>query len=159
MRSAWTRRLDWAVTGFLWLVYVYMIRQAFIDMYYLTVDAFDWGVDGDKLASLPAMSSFLRTLESYSIVVVAIGVTLISWGLYNQVRFRGRERRRHREQIGIADLAALYGLPAESISAWQGTRILVMNHDADGTLVDVTSQTGEQIPPPPRQAVPLKEAI
>jgi poly-beta-1,6-N-acetyl-D-glucosamine biosynthesis protein PgaD len=159
MRAAWTRQLDWALTGFLWLLYVYMIRQAFIDVYYLTIDAFDWGFGGNELASLPAMSGFLRTLRDYGIVVVVIGATLISWGLYNQIRFRGRDRRRHREQVGIADLAVLYALPAESISAWQGSRVLVMEHAPDGTLVSVTSKSGERIPPLPRRTVALKEAV
>jgi poly-beta-1,6-N-acetyl-D-glucosamine biosynthesis protein PgaD len=158
MRSAWHRQIDWVLTGLLWLAYLYMIRQAFVDIYYLGIDAFDWGVAGSHLPSLIEMSSFLHTLRNYGIVVVTIGATLIVWGLYNQVRFRGRERRSQRQLVTVADLAALYELPAESIAAWQGSRVLVMDHDPDGTIAGVTTEGGEEILPRPRRAVALKEA-
>jgi biofilm PGA synthesis protein PgaD len=158
MRAAWHRQTDWVLTGLLWLVYLYMIRQAFVDVYYLTVDAFAWGLTGSQLPSLAEMSSFLHTLRNYGIVVVGIGTTLIAWGLYNQVRFRGRERRSQRQLVSIGDLAALYGLSAESIAAWQGSRVLMMEHDPDGTIAEVTTRAGEPIPPRPRRAVALKEA-
>jgi poly-beta-1,6-N-acetyl-D-glucosamine biosynthesis protein PgaD len=156
MRSAWHRQADWVLTGLLWLVYLYMIRQAFVDVYYLTIDTFALGFTGSQLLSLTEMSSFLRTLRNYGIVAVAIGATLIAWGLYNQVRFRGRERRNQRQLVSIADLAALYGLPVESVTTWQGSRILMMEHDPDGTIAGVTTEAGEPIAP--RRAMPLKEA-
>jgi hypothetical protein len=47
--------------------------------------------------------------------------------------------------VDVADLAELYGLPAESIASWQQSRILVMHHGPDGTLGEVISKDPGQM--------------
>ena len=129
----------------MWLLYLYMVRQAIIDLYYVITETFEWAFAADERPYLPTMSHLLRTLRGYGIVVLANSAILVIWALYNQIRFRGRERRRAGKPVSVADLAELYGFPAEDIAFWQGSRILIMQHDSDGNLVRVISKDGGQI--------------
>jgi biofilm PGA synthesis protein PgaD len=91
------------------------------------------------------MARFFSTLRLYGVVVLANGAILIVWALYNQLRFRGQYRRVADRTVTVEDLAKLYRLPAADIARWQGSRILVMHHDADGTLANVTAKGIDQI--------------
>ena len=62
--------------------------------------------------------------------------------------------------LSVADLAGLYGLPAQDIENWQASRILVMDHHPDGTLVRVISKDGGQIlSPPPEEPALMQPAV
>jgi len=154
-RPSWTRRLDWVLSALMWLLYLYFIREALIDLYCLMEDSLQWAFAGAERPDLPTISRFLDTLENYGIVVVANGAALIGWALYNQIRFRGRDRHRAGEPVTVVDLAALYGISAEDITDWQESRILVMEHDVDGTLLKVTSKDTSQILPTHKKTAPI----
>jgi len=139
-RSAWSRRRDWLLSAAMWLLYLFLIRQALVDLYELARDLLQWRFWGADRPSLPAISRFLDILKDYGLVILANGAILILWALYNQVRFGGPELRVARPPVGVADLAELYGLPAEDIAVWQRSRILTMDHGPDGALVKVTAK-------------------
>jgi biofilm PGA synthesis protein PgaD len=134
----------------MWLLYLYLMRTAFVDLYYIVKDLAVWAWSGDERPFLPAMFRFLDTLADYGIVIVANGTILILWAVYNWLRFRGPDRRGGGKPVTAADLAALYGRPAGDIEGWQQARILVMFHDPDGTLVGVDTK-GEG----PASVIPL----
>jgi biofilm PGA synthesis protein PgaD len=144
-RSAWARGLDWVLSALAWLLYLYMIREVFIDLYYITTQSFTWMFDGSGRPSVAAMERFFSTLRLYGVVVLANGAILIVWALYNQLRFRGQYRRIADRTVSVEDLATLYRLPASDIAHWQVSRILVMQHDADGTLTNVAAKNIDQI--------------
>lgn len=144
-RSAWARGRDWVLSALAWLLYLYVIREVFIDLYYITTQSFTWMFDGSGRPSVAAMARFFSTLRLYGVVVLANGVILIVWALYNQLRFRGQYRRVADRPVTVEDLATLYRLPAADIARWQGSRILVMHHDADGTLTNVAAKDLDQI--------------
>jgi len=154
-RPAWARRRDWVLTALMWLLYLYLVREALGDMVDLVTESFEW-VAGGQRPYLPAISRFLRTLQNYGIVILANGVILIAWALYNQLRFRGQaDRRDIRASVSVADLAALYEVPAADVAIWQQSRILVMRHAPDGRLITVTARHPEDVGPvsvarPPR---------
>ncbi len=142
----------------MWLLYLYLIRDALMDLSALVTDTFEWTFAGAERPRLPAITRVLATLEEYGAVALLNGATLIVWALYNQVRFRGSDRRGASKLVGVADLAALYGFPAEDIANWQQSRILVMRHGPGGVLIRVTSQDPEPIPPLPHRESPAKAA-
>jgi biofilm PGA synthesis protein PgaD len=144
-RSAWARGLDWVVSVLAWLLYLYLIREVFIDLYYVTTQSFTWMFDGSGRPSVAALSRFFSTLRLYGIVVVTNGAILALWALYNQLRFRGQSRRVADRAVSIEDLATLYRLPAADIARWQGWRVLVMQHDPDGTLTSVVAKDLDRI--------------
>ena len=92
------------------------------------------------------MLALIDTLSSYAIVVLINTVLLFAWARYNQMRFRGKERRKAMPVVTIADYARMYGFAPEEIAAWQSARILVMHHNDDGQLVQVdTPQETEPV--------------
>ncbi len=134
----------------MWLLYLYFIREALVDLYDLIEDSFDWAFSGTPWMRLPAISRFINALRDDGLVVLANGAILIIWSLYNQVRFRaGNDRSRGNDPVTVADLAELYGVPAADVAAWQQARILVMTHALDGTLSEVVSKDREIVPAAP----------
>jgi len=85
-----------------------------------------------------------RNVLDYGIAVLANAAILIAWALYDQMRFRRRDRgggrRRSGDPVSVADLAALYGLRASDVEKWQESRTLIMQHDPDGTLTEVIAK-------------------
>jgi poly-beta-1,6-N-acetyl-D-glucosamine biosynthesis protein PgaD len=122
-----------------WLVYLYLIREARIDLYLLFNESFQWIFAGHEQPFVPEVSRFLGTLSLYAIMVVANGAALIAWAVNNQVWFGGRPRRSDAKTVGVEDLAGLYGVPAEDRAKWPLGRVLTMQHDPDGTLIAATS--------------------
>ena len=146
-RPAWARGLDWVLTALVWLLYLYLIKAALIDLYDLGRESFAWLFAGGERPSAPEISRFIATLWTYFIVAVANGMILIAWARYNQYRFGGHEQHVSGKVVSVEDLAALYRLPAADIARWQGSRILTMQHDADGTLLKVTTKDADQPAP------------
>jgi len=140
----------------MWLLYLFLIRQALIDFYYLITESFRWAFAGGALPDFPVLSGIHHTLQDYGVVILANGVILIVWALYNQIRFRGPDRRRTPKPVSVEDLAKLYQRPAEDIAAWQSSRILVMVHALDGTLVRVISKDDYNPSKLPRETVHSK---
>lgn len=126
---AWVRIRDGVLTGLLWLLYFYLIREAFFFLERLL-----FGSSHSESAALPY--TFL-TLGWYALAIVISGVVFIGWARYSQFRFRGHERRHFSYQVSADDLGDLYGIRPQEITAWQDARILTMRHDADGNLLEV----------------------
>jgi biofilm PGA synthesis protein PgaD len=138
-RSVWLRRRDWILSVAMWLVYLYLIREAFEDLYVLTDEAFGWTFSHAARPELPGMFRLLSTFGLYAVVVVVNGVLLIGWALYNQYRFGGRDSRKMIAAVSVADLGSRYGFPGDEVAQWQQARTLVIAHDGEGKLLTVMS--------------------
>jgi biofilm PGA synthesis protein PgaD len=75
-----------------------------------------------------------RTLGRYALVASINAALLISWARYNQLRFRGRERRRPAAPVGLKQLSERYGPPVSALAEWQQARILTLHHTETGAL-------------------------
>ena len=144
-RPAWKRVLDWILSALMWLLYFYMIKEVLIDLYRITTGSLVWMFDRGNRPSLLEVSNLFQTLRIYGIVILGNSVILIVWALYNQVRFSGHDQPAAGSKVSVDDLATLYRLSAEDIAGWQGSRVLSMQHDADGTLVKVTANDVGQV--------------
>jgi biofilm PGA synthesis protein PgaD len=144
-RPAWARGIDVILSAVIWLLYFYLIREVFHDLYLVTNETIYWMFDGRPRPSVPEISDFLRTVRIYTGVILANGWLLILWALYNQVRFRGRRQPAPASAVTVDDLAALYRLSAEDIARWQGSRIMVMEHDPEGALVRVSLKGADAV--------------
>jgi biofilm PGA synthesis protein PgaD len=79
----------------------------------------------------------LRVLEAYSLVILALGGSLMLWAAYNIYRFRGVEKRSARPGVTHTDIAGDIDHDPLSVKRWHGTQRLVVSHDETGRLVDV----------------------
>jgi biofilm PGA synthesis protein PgaD len=140
-RPAWARCRDWLLSGLMWLAYLYFVRVAIVDSYHLIVDSFEWLFASGERPHAMAISRFLGTLWIYGIVILVDGAILIAWAVYNWRRYGKLDRYRNRNPVSVDDLAQLYKLPAEDIALWQRSRILVMQHNLDGTLERVSRKS------------------
>jgi len=133
-RPLWMRLRDGALTGLLWLVYLYLIR----DFLRFLAEGAGWALGAALIPEQAGLAAPLfPTLGSYALIALANATILISWALYNQTRFRGRERRKASPRITPEDLALMYGVDERDVFLWQEARILVMHHDEDGRLIKV----------------------
>jgi len=132
----------------MWLVYLYFLRVAIVDLYQLIVDSFEWLFANGERPHATAISQFLDMSWIYGIVILVDGAILIMWALYNRRRYGRLDRYRDRNPVSVDDLAQLYKLPAEDIVLWQRSHILVMQHNLDGALERVISKDPDQIPTP-----------
>lgn len=124
----------------MWLAFLYLIKDAFIDVYLLAKETVEWAFLHADRPDLPAFFGFLSTLGIYGLIAILNGAILMGWAYYNQVRFRGRESRQAIAPVSPDDLGKRYGVSAETIVEWQSLRALVMTHDADGKLLAVAPE-------------------
>ena len=138
-RPRWAQRLDWAFSLLMWLVYLYLVREALLDLIILIKDTLEWALVGDDPPYMAVISRFLRTLQDYGVVIVGNGAVLLLWARYNQARFQKRDLRKPADPVTVEDMARLYGLPADDLDSWRQSRILIMRHDEHGQLLRVIS--------------------
>jgi len=127
----------------MWVLFVYFIRTALVDLYELFEDLYVWLFAGASRPYVPSIARLFSTLQTYGFVILVNGAILILWARYNQYRYGGPDLRPRARPVTVSDLAELYRLPAADIARWQDSRILVMAHNADGTIREVTAGTVE----------------
>jgi biofilm PGA synthesis protein PgaD len=123
------------------LAFLYLIKDAFIDIYLLGTETFAWAFLHADRPDLPAFFGFLSTLGLYGLIAILNGAILMGWALYNQIRFRGREARQAIASVTPADLGRLYGVSAEQVAEWQTLPAVVIRHDADGKVLAVVPES------------------
>jgi len=121
----------------MWIVYLYLIQDAFIDLYMLVDKAARWIFLHAPRPDLPSMFGLMETLGDYAAVIVVNGAILIGWALYNQLRFRGRDSRKAIAAVSPAELGDFHGFSDADVAQWQQARILMITHDADGKVLAV----------------------
>lgn len=150
LRPLWARLRDIALTAALWLLYVYLVR----DFLLFLAEAIAWILG---LGPVPPHAELalplFPTLGSYAVIALLNAITLIAWALYNQMRFRGKERRKASPHVTPADMARMYAVTAEEVASWQDARILIVHHDGDGRLV------GVELPEPPQAPADRERAM
>jgi poly-beta-1,6-N-acetyl-D-glucosamine biosynthesis protein PgaD len=121
----------------MWVIYLYLIREVFGDLYLMVDEAFAWAFGHVPRSDLPTAFRFLYTLALYGVVVVVNGMLLIGWALYNQYRFRGRDSRKAIAAVSVDDLGRFHGFSGDEVARWQQARTLVIIHNGEGKLLAV----------------------
>jgi biofilm PGA synthesis protein PgaD len=128
------RLRDVGLTALLWFGFLYLSS----DLFLFLAESFFWMIGmGPESPRLHMVLDVLPTVGTYAMVAVANATVLILWALYNQVRFRGKERRKASPIVTVDDFARMYEVSAAEVTAWQSARILVVHHDENGRLVQV----------------------
>ncbi len=83
---------------------------------------------------------FLQLLGIYFVIILLIGTTLLSWALYNQIRFRGKDRREAVPPATNEDVARFFGVNEEDLQSAQKTRRLVISFDEENESIQILKQ-------------------
>jgi biofilm PGA synthesis protein PgaD len=143
-RPLWSRLRDVVLTAALWALYVWLNR----DLLFVLRDIPGWVAGGGVTPAIRQAIALAETLGTYSSIVVVNALMIVGWALYNQLRFRGKERRRFSQAVSPAELAERYGRSADEIRAWQEARILVIYHGNDEQIEHVETEplfSGERL--------------
>jgi biofilm PGA synthesis protein PgaD len=132
-----------ALTAALWFSYIYLCADFFLFLGEALSRMVGLGPEPPRLRLI---MNVLPTIATYAIIAIGNAMVLIAWALYNQVRFRGRERRKTSPFVTVDDFARMYEVSASEVAAWQNARILVMHHDDNGRLVRVDLPERAQAP-------------
>ncbi len=89
---------------------------------------------------LGGYAGFLQLLGVYFVIILLIGMTLLSWALYNQIRFRGKDRRGAVPPARNEDVARFFGVSEEELQAAQKTRRLVISFDEKNESIQIQKQ-------------------
>jgi biofilm PGA synthesis protein PgaD len=122
------------LTALVWLVYLSLMSDAFIFIWKLMRWLFGEQAEPKEFSHAIAL---LGTIASNAIVIAINAAIIVAWAIYNQVRFRGRERRQFAPAVSLKDLSRMYGFPEAEVTRWQSARILRAHLDDHGKLVDM----------------------
>ncbi len=79
----------------------------------------------------------VRLLAVYGLVILLLGGLLITWAVYNILRFRGVENRSANLEITPAEIARDFGMDQISVEKWQREKFLNVTHDNDARILSV----------------------
>jgi biofilm PGA synthesis protein PgaD len=118
------------VTAFCWGAYLYLIRDAVAEASVLVILV----ATLEPYSPPEELRAVASTFGAYALIAILNAGVLITWARYNQLRFRGRDRRKPPMPVTLQELSESYGIPPLEIFEWQQARVLTMHHDEAGEL-------------------------
>ena len=77
----------------------------------------------------------LHLLATYGLIILLLGGALVTWAIYNIVRFRGIENRSANLDITHAEIARAFGMNQLAVENWQRAKCLTVTHKQDGRIL------------------------
>lgn len=130
-RSALRHAVDWIVTLFAWLAFLYLLIRGIMAVGNNNLQ----GVDMPFLSR--AMPS-VDTLSIYALAMILQGTMLLLWALYNWSRFHGKTRRGASGVLDDERLTRSYGIDQNTLRSLRTNPISVIHHAPDGAITAVT---------------------
>lgn len=141
-----------ALTILFWLLFLSLFRIALTPLAWIVGAQSVYELFSYKINA----GDFSRLLSLYGIIVLLIGLILIGWARYNQLRFSRRERRTFfLAPVASMDIAGFFQLAEEQVENMANSRRVTVSHDEDGHLVDVKA-ISSQLVSLPREPVLLQ---
>jgi poly-beta-1,6-N-acetyl-D-glucosamine biosynthesis protein PgaD len=132
------RLLEAVSTMLLWLVYLGVASFVQSNLVPQQVGVTKTISHSSTLIYLQDNAVHAGSFAAHLFIVTIFGSSvLFLWAGYNQMRFRGRDRRRAPITVSEIQLAEYYSATPQQIMTIQHARRLVMHHDADGRLARV----------------------
>ncbi|MES2205745.1 MAG: poly-beta-1,6-N-acetyl-D-glucosamine biosynthesis protein PgaD [Pseudomonadota bacterium] len=105
-------------------------------LFLLTIGAwvlsFWWA--GKQLGNAANFLGDLSELKFLAIMMLILGGGLIVWAVYNWIRFRGEDRRRHRVPVNPEGLAQYFDSTAIDLFLMHGSQRIVLHLDDEGRI-------------------------
>lgn len=135
----WQRGFFALVTSLAWLLWFYL----FIPLFTLI----GWFV-GLQLVGTTLEDQYINhstLFLTYGVIILASGIVLITWALYNYWRFRGVDRRLPLSSLRKEDLAQSFDLQSEQVGRMHEAQIVRIWHNESG---DVARLEVDKLLPP-----------
>ena len=124
-----------------WLLDALLTAIAWIGFGYLCITGVNAVLEhanaGPEVPFWSALLPTMGTLSIYVVVGLINGIVLLSWALYNQLRFRGLDRRKAIPALRSDELARSFGVSGQRLAELQKAKIAVVDHEADGAIADL----------------------
>lgn len=89
----------------------------------------------------PTDRGYFVTLTFYLIVIAGAGLIIVSWSRYNQLRFRGQDRRAHTPPVSPEMVQARFRVDAQTLEQIHASKVMVFDLDKDGVIREVSTKT------------------
>lgn len=83
------------------------------------------------------LSALIEVLSIYSAIVLGMGIVLTGWAWYNQLRFRGRDKRRSSAIVSPAEVGSFFAVRPEQFDLARYAKHVVIEHDEHGQIKDI----------------------
>lgn len=124
-----------ALTLFFWIFWFYLwIPVISLIAWLLGIETFY-----DQMVVQSGLEALRELLDFYITVILALGVSLTGWALYNQIRFRGKERRTLQPNVGKKEVAQFFELEPALTARLQQAKYIELGHNEQGQLVTIKS--------------------
>ena len=87
-----------------------------------------------EMIVLDGLRGLLDLLGWYGLTIALLGGCYTGWALYNQLRFRGKSRRRSPPPVEPLELAAAFDIEPALILPLQEAKRIVIVHDEEGRI-------------------------
>ena len=128
-RSLLARGIDLVLTTIAWILFVILLYRGVVDS--------GTGPESGPRPIVPDALSTFDTLTLYVIVALINAAILIGWALYNQMRFRGRNRRQSIGDLSDQKIAESFKVKISSLEELRTSRFAVVFHDEGGEIRDI----------------------
>ncbi len=92
-----------------------------------------------EMIQLDGLQGLLELLGWYGLTIAVMGGCYTAWALYNQLRFRGRNRRQEQAVVEPLELASAFDIdPALILPLQEAKRVLIV-HDEQGRIRRIRS--------------------
>ena len=118
----------WILWFYLWIPVISLVA------WLLSADVFY-----REMILLDGLRGLADLLGWYGLVITVIVVFYSAWALYNQVRFRGRNRRRKQAEVEPLELADDFNIEPALILPLQEAKRLLIVLGEDGEIVGIKS--------------------
>ena len=113
----------WAIWVFLWLPLITLAGWLFFG-YRFQIEMFQFN----------GYERFVNVLVVYAIVIGVMTGGLMLWALYNNIRFRGVDRRKLTAAPSNTEMGTWAKHPATLLTQWQECSVVTVHHDKDGNI-------------------------
>ena len=119
----------WVLWVYIWLPLISLIAWGFgVQLFY------------DEMILQNGLEAIIELASTYGLVIFILGLSLISWALYNWGRFNKKERRSGARELSTEDQASYFHLNAQELAIWKESKHLVVNYNEQGEIEQVRTK-------------------
>jgi len=118
--------LFWIVWFYLWIPVVSLLAWLFgAERFY------------QAMITRSGLEALVELLGLYALIILIMGVIFTGWAWYNQLRVRGRDKRRASATVTPAEIGSFFMLKPEQLDVARYAKHVVIEHDEHGHVKDV----------------------
>ena len=133
LQSSRERMRDTLVTGFMWILYVYLWLPLISLMAWVMGFEFAY----DVMIRSGGAASMRTVLYWYAVAIVTILIVFGTWSLSNRWRYGAQNRRTALDPVSDESFMAYFGVSPEELARLRGSRSLTLELDTVGAIGEI----------------------